>query len=121
VKERIQRDQQAGYHTVLLSGNLENILAPFRNDGFDDVIGTPITKDGRRLGADEVEILIEDGKVRRIEERYPDIDWAASKAYADSGYDLPLLQKVGEAIAVTPDEVLREHALRCGWEILTND
>lgn len=120
VKERLRLDRLAGYRTVLLSGNLENILKPFEQDGFDDVIGTPVEREGKRLGATDVTILIDDGKVERIRAAYPDVDWQTSKAYADSGYDLPLLQLVGEPIAVHPDADLRRHAEAQGWEILEN-
>lgn len=41
-----------------------------------------------------------------------------STAYADARHDLPLLDAVGRAVAVTPDCDLAHAALRRGWEIL---
>lgn len=38
--------------------------------------------------------------------------------YSDSVHDLPLLQKVGRAIAVNPDKRLKRHAKANNWEIL---
>jgi phosphoserine phosphatase len=39
-------------------------------------------------------------------------------AYADSYFDLPLLERVGLPVAVQPDRRLRLHAVRRGWTIL---
>lgn len=41
-----------------------------------------------------------------------------SIAYANSIHDLRLLEKVGQAIAVTPDRKLRKIALQRNWEII---
>ncbi len=39
--------------------------------------------------------------------------------YSDSQNDLPLLNVVSHPIAVDPDPVLREHAQRVGWKIMS--
>ncbi len=41
----------------------------------------------------------------------------ASYFYSDSYNDLPMLERVGTAIAINPDARLRRHARRRGWEI----
>lgn len=45
------------------------------------------------------------------------IDLARSSFYSDSYNDLPMLQRVGTAVAVNPDSRLRRHARRAGWHI----
>jgi len=45
------------------------------------------------------------------------IDLAASYFYSDSYNDLPMLQRVGTAIAVNPDARLRRLARRRGWAV----
>jgi HAD superfamily phosphoserine phosphatase-like hydrolase len=45
------------------------------------------------------------------------IDLAQSVFYSDSYNDLPMLERVGTAIAVNPDARLRRHARRRGWAI----
>lgn len=45
------------------------------------------------------------------------VDLAASTFYSDSYNDLPMLQRVGTAIAVNPDTRLRRHAQRSGWAV----
>jgi len=39
--------------------------------------------------------------------------------YSDSFNDIPLLEVVGEAVAVDPDERLRQHAREQGWRIIS--
>jgi len=43
------------------------------------------------------------------------IDLAHSVFYSDSYNDLPLLERVGTAVAVNPDARLRRHARKRGW------
>lgn len=45
------------------------------------------------------------------------IDLEASVFYSDSYNDKPMLERVGEAVAVNPDARLYGHALRRGWRI----
>ncbi|YCH20278.1 HAD-IB family hydrolase [Pseudomonas sp. D1-3] len=62
-----------------------------------------------------------EGKVTRLhawlEENGESLDGA--HFYSDSRNDLPLLQRVDNPHAVNPDPVLREHAEREGWPILS--
>jgi phosphoserine phosphatase len=46
-----------------------------------------------------------------------DIDLEHSAFYSDSYNDLPMLERVGTAVAVNPDTRLRRHARRKGWPI----
>jgi len=45
------------------------------------------------------------------------IDLAHSYFYSDSYNDLPMLERVGTAVAVNPDSRLRRHARRRGWSV----
>ena len=45
------------------------------------------------------------------------IDLATSTFYSDSYNDLPMLERVGTAVAVNPDARLRRHAKKRGWRI----
>ena len=54
----------------------------------------------------------------RLAERWAErhgVDLAASCFYSDSYNDLPMLERVGTAIAVNPDTRLLRHARRRGW------
>jgi HAD superfamily hydrolase (TIGR01490 family) len=46
-----------------------------------------------------------------------DVDLAASTFYSDSYNDLPMLTRVGNAVAVNPDTRLARHARARGWPI----
>jgi len=118
IKELLKTDKEAGYHTVLLSGNYDIILKPFLKDGFDSVIGTEIEKDSGLKTSQEVKIIINQGKQDMIHQHYPDSDYDASKAYADSGYDLPIFELVGHPIAVNPDAELKKIAEDRNYEII---
>ena len=47
-----------------------------------------------------------------------DIDLRSSYFYSDSASDLPLLEHVGNPVAVNPQRLLRRYARRRGWRIL---
>jgi len=64
-----------------------------------------------------------EGKILRVEEWLSKLnhswhDFEETCFYSDSLNDLPLLERVKQAIAVNPDPTLRQHALRAGWPIL---
>ncbi len=46
------------------------------------------------------------------------IDLSRCFFYSDSVYDLPLLQEVGNPVAVNPDFMLNRHAKRSGWRVM---
>lgn len=76
--------------------------------------------DGRYTGHIEGSPLHGQSKaeaVRRIAEERG-IDLSTSTAYSDSSNDLPMLNVVGNAVAVNPDAALRRLARRNGWLII---
>ncbi|QWC00353.1 haloacid dehalogenase-like hydrolase [Mycoplasmatota bacterium] len=121
MRKQIQVDKDAGYHIVLLSGNLDIILKPFKKDGFDTIIGSVFEEKGEFLPSDKIHILIEGQKKKALLERFKDADYKNSKAYADNGYDIPILELVGKAYAVNPDKELEDHALKNNWNIIKKD
>ena len=63
-----------------------------------------------------------EGKVTRFEAwmAAQGLDWSRVHTcfYSDSINDLPLLEKVDQAVATNPDAALRATALQRGWRIL---
>jgi phosphoserine phosphatase len=106
LKEQLKKDKQDGYYCILLSGSFDIMLAPFIQEGFDEVIGTVSNQYNKRLTSKEVEIIIKDKKVEAIMKRFKDETISHSKAYADSYYDLPVLRYVNEGICYHPDSKL---------------
>ncbi len=117
IKKQFLKDKEEGFYTILLSGNFDIILEPFLNEGFDEVIGSPVLKDGQVIPSTDVEIIIHDIKAKTIKAKFPKVDYKNSKAYADSFYDLPILEIVGNPIVVNPDEELRTVALERKYKI----
>jgi HAD superfamily hydrolase (TIGR01490 family) len=80
---------------------------------------TPIV--GDRVTRDVCEPLCYGaGKVRYATEfaAAHGVDLGASYFYSDSASDLPLLERVGNPIAVNPQRLLRRQARRRGWPIV---
>lgn len=121
LKKQLLLDKEQGYHTVLLSGNLDIILQPFKQEGFDTIIGSQSTLNDEILPSHKIHILIEDDKKNRLLQVFPDADYKASKAYADNGYDLPILEMVGQAYAINPDKELESYAKVYGFEIIKKE
>jgi HAD superfamily hydrolase (TIGR01490 family) len=122
VLARVHDHRDRGHRTILVSGTstplLEVIALEF---GIGEVVGTPlVVRRGRYSGASERPVCQGPGKVELLHTHLGSpqaIDWEQSFAYADSILDLPLLQSVGNPVAVYPDDELREHASAKGWEI----
>lgn len=119
-----------GYHTVLLSGCFDMLLNPLaKHLDIDEVIGTSLVftkyKDDQLRMKSSAPITIISGEDKmtaaRTLAREKQVDWSASKAYADSYYDAPMLALVGHKHAVNPDVKLEAIAKREGWDILRTD
>jgi phosphoserine phosphatase len=61
------------------------------------------------------------GKLEALEREVGRVDLSCAAAYADSGSDIPLLDRCRTAVAINPDRELRRWARREGWPILHLD
>lgn len=122
VVEEVKKAKAEGYHTVLLSGCYEQMLEYVAGVvGIDMVIGTKMQfKNGLVDINKPMDIISGSAKVTKIQEVFnnKDVDWEASRAYADSSSDIGLMEMVGHPIAVNPDPELREIAQEAKWCIL---
>jgi phosphoserine phosphatase len=117
VVKQIKKDKQEGFHTVLLSGNFDVFLERYRPLGFDDIVGTPLFNDQGHV-IKKLTILSADQKVPTLIKKIPLIQWDKTKAYTDSYADIALLNRVKEAICVTPDSRLLKAAKTNGWRVI---
>lgn len=106
--------------TLLLATTVPRELAqPLADNlGFDDVLCTCYRSSaGVFDGANDGEYLWGHAKARRVGEWAAErnIDLAQSWAYSDSWSDVPLLERVGHAVAVNPDLRLNVLARVRGW------
>jgi len=114
----IEHHRQAGHVVVLATGSTQYAARPVaRGVGIDHVLSSELevlagTFTGRPaalcFGPHKV-VLAEAWAARH------GVDLATSFFYSDSYNDLPMLERVGTAIAINPDARLRRHARRRGW------
>ncbi len=122
VAELIRRHLADGRRVVLATSSLDLIVAPLAAHlGVRDVIATTLEFDGDvATGRIAGRPLFWDEKQRRVLAfiRQEGGDPRRCSFHSDSIYDLPLLEAVGEPVAVNPDLRLRRIAARRGWPII---
>ncbi len=109
-----------GRKVFIVSSSPEEVVRPLAEHlGQVEVIATRAeVVDGKYTG--EIEFYCYgEGKAARIRELADEqgIDRSGSYAYSDSITDLPMLEAVGNPVAVNPDRDLRREAERRGWQI----
>jgi alcohol-forming fatty acyl-CoA reductase len=116
---RLREHKAKGHRVVLLSGALDFLLEPMK-DLVDDVLcATLAEEDGVYTGELSGAPVAGDARARMLASfaRRRNLDLSRSYAYADSISDLPMLEAVGNPVAVNPDRRLAAAAKERGWEI----
>ena len=116
----LEDHQQEGRRIVLATTTPYHLVKPFADVmGFDDVLATRyrVAKDGTYDGSIDGEFVWSLGKARMVEAwaRANVVDLGESYAYSDSFYDIPMLSKVGNPVAVNPDPRLFAYAVARRW------
>lgn len=114
-----------GYEPVLVSGSLTEILQPIaRSLGIEHVLATKLTLSGERFNGRIIPPqTIGTGKATAITMflAQHQVAGAECAAMGDDGSDIPMLESVGNPIAIVGDPVLSAEATRRGWRrILLN-
>ena len=113
--------RDAGRLLVLATTSPEPFVRPIAEAlGFDDAICTQWVIDGDRYaGAVDGEFLWGREKAAAVAAWAADagVDLRGSFAYSDSYFDTPLLDLVGNAVAVNPDAQLAATAAVKGWPV----
>jgi HAD superfamily hydrolase (TIGR01490 family) len=116
--------QEQGHQVVLVSGTFQELLEVIAQGlEIPHAVGTPLEVRGERYtGRIVPPFCFGSYKVQRTKEFLKaagwEIDLASSFAYADTIYDMPLLESVGNPVAVGPDEGLLAHARQRGWAVM---
>jgi HAD superfamily hydrolase (TIGR01490 family) len=109
-----------GLRIYIVSSSPEEVVRPLAaHFGVDGVIATRAEiVDGKYTGALEFYSYGETKAeaIRRLAER-EGLDLSASYAYSDSITDLPMLEAVGNPVAVNPDKELRKVAEEREWDV----
>ncbi|WP_153730802.1 HAD family hydrolase [Sporosarcina obsidiansis] len=122
VVTRLASHREEGYYILLVSGAYTPFLTAVTSHlTFDKIIGTDIPSSGERIAMDQPFLHIQ-GE-RKNEQIFhvlqgKTIDWDKSYAYGDSISDLPVLEQVGNPVAVRPDTKLAAIANQRNWEVL---
>jgi HAD superfamily hydrolase (TIGR01490 family) len=123
--ELVQRHQVAGDEVVIVTATNEFVTRPIADAfGVGELIAVELERDGAGWFTGEIRGIpsFREGKVVRVERWLADrqLGWNDVETcfYSDSMNDLPLLEKVSQAVATNPDERLRAVAKERGWRIL---
>ena len=121
-RELIAFHRNAGHYVIIISASASHLVDLIAEElGIDQVVATELeVEDGRFTG----EILFYckgDAKAQAITDLAAEnnYDLSVSYAYSDSATDIPMLQAVGNPVAVNPDRAMKKAALENGWEIRT--
>ena len=119
---RVRQHRAAGHRTVLVTGAVRPLTRPLAHL-FDHIEAADLATDSRGVCTGHLLASPLVGESRAAWLRHwaarQELDLARSYAYADSHSDLPLLQAVGNPVAVSPDVTLHRHAKKHRWPILT--
>jgi len=121
----VDEHRQQG-HTLIMTTATNRVITELtaRHLGIAELIATEVELSGGICtGRTTGTLNMREGKVTRLRAWLHDRGLSAALLdtavfYSDSINDLPLLQAVGEAVAVDPDERLFEHARSRGWRVL---
>ncbi|MFC6156716.1 HAD-IB family hydrolase [Kribbella jiaozuonensis] len=118
---RIREHRAAGHKTILITGAVRPLTRPLE-PLFDEIVAAELAVDdrGRCTGFLSGPPLVGESRAAWIKHhaRQTNIDLSKSYAYADSHSDLPMLETVGNPVAVSPDVSLFRAARAARWQIV---
>jgi HAD superfamily hydrolase (TIGR01490 family) len=118
---RIREHRGAGHTTVLITGVVRPLTRPIR-PLFDVIVAADLAVDeeGRCTGFLTGPPVVGESRAAWLKHyaAQQGIDLDRSFAYADSHSDLPMLETVGNAVAVSPDIALMRAANRNRWSVV---
>ncbi|GLY97540.1 HAD-IB family hydrolase [Actinoplanes sp. NBRC 103695] len=116
---RIRQHRKAGHRTVLITGTLDMLVEPIA-PLFDETVTCRLhVRDGICTGFLDRPPLVGEARAAWLVQyaEAAQLDLASSYAYGDSYSDRPLLEAVGNPVAVNPDTRLYRHATRKRWAV----
>ena len=123
VAEVLRQHQAEGHQVILVSGAFEELLAYIGERlGVRHVVGTRLELTRGRYSGRAIKPCFGPDKVVLLTELLAksglEVDLSQSFAYGDSISDVPMLELVGNPVAVYPDSLLRDYASQKGWQII---
>jgi len=119
----IEHHRQADHLVVLATGSTQYAAAPVaRGVGIVHVLSSRLEVDAAHgtFTGKPAALCFGEHKVKLAEvwAADHDVDLGRSYFYSDSYNDLPMLERVGQAVAINPDARLRRHARKHGWPVI---
>jgi HAD superfamily hydrolase (TIGR01490 family) len=117
----VLRHRRAGDAVVLATGSTVYAARPVASGvGIEHVLASELEVEAGRFTGRARALCFGHHKVKLAEAwaGAHGVELARSVFYSDSYNDLPLLARVGTAVAVNPDARLRRHAQRVGWQVV---
>jgi HAD superfamily hydrolase (TIGR01490 family) len=117
----IERHREQGHVIVLATGSTVYAARPVAEAvGIEHVLSTELEVEGGAFTGKPRALCFGHHKVKLAEQWAAShgIDLAASFFYSDSYNDLPMLERVGHAIAINPDARLARLAKQRGWPMM---
>ncbi|MEL4504559.1 HAD-IB family hydrolase [Luteococcus sp. H138] len=118
---RIQEHRDAGHTTILMTGVIRPLTRPLE-DLFDVIIAAELATDANGVCTGFLTSPPMVGESRSAWLKHyaaqHQIDLDTCYAYADSHVDLPMLNTVGNPVAVQPDVGLLRAARKGGWSVV---
>ncbi|MGZ8214587.1 MAG: histidinol-phosphatase [Methylosarcina sp.] len=122
-RELIAKHKDRGDTLLVITATNRFVTEPIvKLYGIDHLLATsPEFIDGRYTGKFVGEPCFQQGKVKLLQQWLADAKETMENSwfYSDSHNDLPLLSMVDHAVAVDPDEKLKNHAQKAGWPIIS--
>jgi alcohol-forming fatty acyl-CoA reductase len=117
--QQLRDHKAAGHRVVLLSGALDFLLEPMKDLADDVLCSTLAQENGAYTGELTGAPVAGEARARMLASfaRRRGLDLSRSYAYADSISDLPMLEAVGNPVAVNPDRRLGTAAEARGWKV----
>jgi HAD superfamily hydrolase (TIGR01490 family) len=118
---RIREHRAAGHTTILITGVVRPLTRPIE-PLFDVIVAAElgVDEEGRCTGFLTAPPLVGESRAAWLKHYAAQhrVDLDRSFAYADSHSDLPMLETVGNAVAVSPDIALMRAAHRSRWSVV---
>lgn len=119
-RELIRFHQSAGHDVIIISASASQLVRPIAAElGVDKVVATELEIVDGRFTGEILTYLKGEAKadaMRGLAQEHG-YDMSESFAYSDSSTDIPMLELVGNPVAVNPDRAMKKAALERGWEI----
>ena len=121
-RDLVQEHRDQGHKLVIITATNRFITSPIADEfGIETLIATEVEEiDGQFTGRSYDVPSFGEGKVKRLNSWLTGSQETLEKSwfYSDSHNDLPLLRLVENPVALNPDTILRNEALRQRWRII---